>query len=59
MSTKQRSEIESLLEQLDATRRELYRSKAWGVRPAGLRDLKTDFASVQQSLRLYTGIDGD
>ena len=54
-----RSEIENLLAELDATRREIYRLQAHGVRAAGLRDLKTDFTAVQQSLRLYTGVDGD
>ncbi|HEY3541758.1 MAG TPA: hypothetical protein VGK79_04370 [Gaiellaceae bacterium] len=59
MSTAQRSEIESLLEQLDDTRRRIYLSKARGVRAAGLRDLKSEYASVQESLRLYTALDGD
>ena len=59
MSTAQRSEIETLLEQLDDARRRIYLSKARGVRAAGLRDLKSEYASVQESLRLYTAFDGD
>ena len=59
MSTAQRSEIETLLEQLDDARRRIYLSKVRGVRAAGLRDLKSEYASVQESLRLYTAFDGD
>ena len=43
-------QVESLLGELDQRRRELYRFKAGGARPAGLRDLKSDYRAVQQRL---------
>jgi hypothetical protein len=43
-------EVESLLGELDQRRRELYRLKAGGARPAGLRDLKSDFHAVRDRL---------
>jgi len=43
-------EVESLLGELDQRRRELYRFKAGGARPAGLRDLKSDYRAVQERL---------
>ena len=43
-------QVESLLGELDARRRELYRFKAGGARPAGLRDLKSDYRAVQDRL---------
>jgi hypothetical protein len=43
-------EVESLLGELDQRRRELYRFKAGGARPAGLRDLKSDYHAVQDQL---------
>jgi uncharacterized membrane-anchored protein YhcB (DUF1043 family) len=46
----QQYEVESLLGQLDERRRELYRLKAGGARPAGLRDQKSDYRAVQQRL---------
>ena len=44
------NEVESLLGELDARRRELYRFKAGGARPAGIRDLKSDYHAVQERL---------
>jgi uncharacterized membrane-anchored protein YhcB (DUF1043 family) len=46
----QQYEVEALLDELDERRRELYRFKAGGARPAGLRDLKTDYRAVQERL---------
>jgi hypothetical protein len=43
-------QVESLLGELDQRRRELYRFKAGGARPAGLRDLKSDYRAVQERL---------
>jgi hypothetical protein len=45
------SEVEALLRELDERRRELYRLKAYGVRRAGLRDLKQELVEVGQHLR--------
>jgi hypothetical protein len=50
MNTRQRIEIESLLEELDAARRRIYLAKTYGVRPAGLRDLKDEVRQVQRRL---------
>jgi len=50
MTTTQRSEIESLLEELQETRRRIYVAKTYGVRPAGMRDLKDDVRSAKQRL---------
>ena len=50
MTTTQRSEIESLLQQLDEARRRIYRLKPYGVRSAGLRDLKCEVQAVQRRL---------
>ncbi len=46
----QQYEVEALLGELDERRRELYRFKAGGARPAGLRDLKSDYRAVQERL---------
>ena len=46
----QQYEVEALLGELDQRRRELYRFKAGGARPAGLRDLKSDYRAVQERL---------
>jgi hypothetical protein len=48
-SARQRA-VESLLDELDSRRRELYRFKAGGALPAGLRDLKSDYHAVQDRL---------
>jgi hypothetical protein len=45
------SEIEALLLELDERRRELYRLKAYGVRRAGMRDLKQELVEIGQHLR--------
>jgi hypothetical protein len=50
MNTTQRNEIESLLEELDAARQRIYLAKTYGVRPAGLRDLKDEVRQVQRRL---------
>ena len=46
----QQHEVEALLGELDERRRELYRLKAGGARPAGLRDQKSDYRAVQERL---------
>jgi hypothetical protein len=51
MTTAQRNEIESLLEELQETRRRIYVAQTYGVRPAGMRDLKSDVRSVKQRLQ--------
>ncbi len=51
MTTAQRNEIESLLEALQEARRRIYVAKTYGVRPAGMRDLKEDIRSTTQRLR--------
>jgi hypothetical protein len=51
MTTAQRNEIESLLEELQETRHRIYVAKTYGVRPAGMRDLKDDIRSAKQRLR--------
>ena len=51
----QQHEVEALLGELDARRRELYRFKAGGARPAGLRDLKSDYRAVQERLSHVVG----
>ncbi|HET7647150.1 MAG TPA: hypothetical protein VFK17_01200 [Gaiellaceae bacterium] len=43
--------IASLLDELEERRRHLYRLKARGARPAGLRDLKAELAETQGRLR--------
>jgi hypothetical protein len=48
-------QVESLLGELDLRRRELYRFKAGGARPAGLRDLKSDYRAVQDRLSHVLG----
>jgi hypothetical protein len=45
------SEVERLLLELDERRRQLYRLKAYGVRRAGLRDLKQELVEIGQHLR--------
>ena len=42
--------IASLLEELEQRRRRLYRLRARGVQPAGLRDLEDELAAAQQRL---------
>jgi hypothetical protein len=46
----QQHEVETLLGELDERRRELYRLKAGGALPAGLRDQKSDYHDVRQRL---------
>lgn len=48
-------EIASLLEELEERRRYLYRLKARGARPAGLRDLKDELAEAQGRLAQVLG----
>ena len=43
--------IASLLDELEERRRHLYRLKARGARPAGLRDLKEELVEAQGRLR--------
>jgi hypothetical protein len=50
MTTTQRTEIETLLEELEAARQRIYLAKTYGVRPAGLRDLKDEVRQVQRRL---------
>ena len=50
MTTAQRNEIESLLEELDAARQRIYVAKAYGVTPAGLRDKKDELRELQSRL---------
>jgi hypothetical protein len=45
------SEVERLLLELGERRRQLYRLKAYGVRRAGLRDLKQELVEIGQHLR--------
>jgi hypothetical protein len=51
MTAARRSEIESLLEELQEARRRIHLAQAYGVRAAGLRDLKDDIRSAEQRLR--------
>jgi hypothetical protein len=48
-------EIASLLEELEERRRYLYRLKARGARPAGLRDLKDELSEAHDRLRDVVG----
>jgi len=48
--TERKAEVERLLAELAQTRQRIYVSKAFGVRAAALRDLKSDFRSAQQRL---------
>jgi hypothetical protein len=50
MTTTQRNEIESLLDEMDAARQRIYLAKAYGVRPAGLRDLNDEVRQLQRRL---------
>jgi hypothetical protein len=50
MTTAQRSTIESLLEELDVARRRIYVAQTYGVRTAGLRDLKDDMRRLRREL---------
>jgi hypothetical protein len=50
MTTAERSEIESLLEEVDAARRRMYLARTYGVRPAGLRDLEDEVRRLQRRL---------
>jgi hypothetical protein len=50
MTTAQRNEIESLLEELDAARQQIYVAKAYGVQPAGLRGLKDELHQLRSRL---------
>ena len=51
MTTMQRNEIESLLEELQEARQRIYLAKAYGVQPAGLRDLKGDVRLLHHRLQ--------
>jgi hypothetical protein len=51
MSTNQRNEIESLLEELESARQRIYLAQAHGVQPAGLRDLKSELRSLHRRLQ--------
>jgi hypothetical protein len=51
MTTTQRNAIESLLEELQETRRRIYVARTYGVRAAGMRDLKHDIRSAASRLR--------
>lgn len=51
MSTNRRNEIESLLEELEAARQRIYLAQAYGVRPAGLRDLKGELRLLHRRLQ--------
>lgn len=51
MTTTQRNAIESLLEELQETRRRIHVAKTYGVRAAGMRDLKDDIRSTAARLR--------
>ena len=42
--------VAALLDELEERRRQLYILKARGVRPAGLRDLKTELREVREEL---------
>jgi hypothetical protein len=50
MTTAERTEIESLLAQLDETRNRILLARTYGVRPAALRDLKQELRSTQEKL---------
>ena len=51
MTTAQRNVIDTLLEELQEARRRVYVARTYGVRPAGMRDLKDDIRSATQRLR--------
>jgi len=51
----QQHEVETLLGELDQRRRELYRLKAGGALPAGLRDQKSDYHDVRRRLSSVLG----
>jgi hypothetical protein len=46
----QQYEVEALLGELDERRREIYRLKAGGALPAGLRAQKSDYQDVRRRL---------
>jgi hypothetical protein len=46
----QQHEVETLLGELDNRRRELYRLKAGGALPAGMRAQKSDYHDVRRRL---------
>ena len=50
MTTAERSEIESLLQELQQARQRIYVAQAYGVRPEGLRDVKGEVRSTRQRL---------
>ncbi len=54
MTTAQRNEIESLLEEPAETRRRIYVAQTYGVRPEGLRDVKGELHSTRQRLAALT-----
>ncbi|HEY8407830.1 MAG TPA: hypothetical protein VIK66_07630 [Gaiellaceae bacterium] len=56
MTTAQRTAIESLLEELQETRRRIYVAKTYGVRRAGMRDLKDDIRSTKRRLRAQLSV---
>jgi hypothetical protein len=49
-STERNAYVERLLDELAQTRQRIYVRKAFGVRAAALRDLKSDFRSAQERL---------
>jgi hypothetical protein len=48
--------VDALLEELAAERRRLYLRKTYGVRGAGLRDLKGEYESTRRRLAELSGI---
>ena len=58
MTEEQRNEIESLLEQLEDARRRISVALAYGVRAAGLRDVKGELSSTRRGLAALVGESG-
>lgn len=58
MTTARRSEIESLLEALAEARRRISVAQAYGVRAAGLRDVKGELRSTRRRLAALVEKDG-
>ena len=50
MTTAERTEIESLLEELQQARQRIYVAQTYGVRPEALRDVKGELRSTRQRL---------
>jgi hypothetical protein len=44
--------VDTLLEELAEERRELYRRRTWGARPAAMRDLKGEYETTRRRLAL-------